>query len=402
MTKVKVTRLFRYLQNTDKRINLLVGGAGSSKSYSTAQHLILNILCQDTDKRILVVRKTRSSLKASCYQLCIDLLNEYQLPYRENKSDLKIEVGTNAMLFTGLDDPEKKKSIEFGNYIWIEEATETNAQDFRQLKLRLRRKSDKQNQMYMTCNPISELHWIKTELVDKKPNNFEIVHSTYHDAEEFLAQEYIDDLEGLKEEDENFYNIYTLGLWGVLRNIIYTNWQVYDTIPTKIMKGSKVLKRTGETTYGIDWGYTAPAAIVAIHWYDQDYFIAEEILHQKGFNTPAIISKIKELPKSQWQKEYFAGTDEPASIDDLHKAGINCKKAQTDVRDGINFCKVHLLGFTKDSTNLIKEAQGYKRKEDKNGDPMEEPVKFMDHGMDAMRYGAYSASKRIRPAIYMT
>jgi len=403
MTDVQVTRVFRWLQQTQKRINLVYGGAGGSKSYSVAQHILLNILCQGKDKRVLVVRKTRSSLKASCWQLCIDLLEEYGIKTVNNKSDLTITRGSNAIMFAGLDDPEKKKSIEFGNYIWIEEATEISADDFRQLKLRLRRKTDTQNQMYLTCNPISALHWIKLQLADKADPRTAICHATYKDAAQFLEQEYIDDLEGLKNEDENFYNVYTLGLWGVLSNIIYTNWQTYDTIPDKVVINGKPIKRINEVTYGLDWGYTAPAALVKLHWYDKNYFLAEEIFYQTKLMTPEILKKIQETTaKSQWEKQHFAGTDEPGSIEELYQGGINIEKAITDVRDGINFCKSRLIGFTKSSTNLIKEATSYKRKEDKDGNVLEEPVKFMDHGMDAMRYGAYTYSKAVKPEILST
>ena len=44
-------------------------------------------------------------------------------------------------------------------------------------------------------------------------------------------------------------------------------------------------------------------------------------------------------------------------------------------------------------SNIIKEAQGYKRKEDKNGIVLEEPVKVFDHSMDAGRYGTFSIGR---------
>ena len=62
----------------------------------------------------------------------------------------------------------------------------------------------------------------------------------------------------------------------------------------------------------------------------------------------------------------------------------------------MNFCKSHITGIT--GENIVKEAQGYKRKEDKDGNVLEEPVKFMDHGMDAGRYGTYSAARNYQSA----
>ena len=49
--------------------------------------------------------------------------------------------------------------------------------------------------------------------------------------------------------------------------------------------------------------------------------------------------------------------------------------------------------FVVDSPNLIKELRTYKWKVDKNNKPLDEPVKFNDDGMDAMRYGFYNGLK---------
>jgi len=364
------------------------------------QHIIFNILLSQKDKRVLIIRKTRTSIRVSTWQLFQDLLIDYGVRFKVNKSLMLITVGSNQVLFAGLDDPEKLKSIEFCNYIWVEEATEITEDDYRQLNLRLRRRTELKNRMWLTCNPISALHWIKLRLVDLKPREFAMDVSTYKDAIEFLDEFYTQSLEDLKHEDPNFYKIYTLGQWGILKNIIYTNWETYDNIPEKVERQSKVLKPTGEVTYGVDWGYTQPHTLVEINWFTSDYFVARELLYASQMTNPDLISQYKTLVEPrQRAREFFAGTDEPASIEDFYKAGFNIQNAETTVRDGINFCKSHLLGFTKDSPDLIKEAQGYKRKEDRQGNVLEEPVKFMDHGMDGMRYGSYTVARRERPNI---
>jgi len=55
--------------------------------------------------------------------------------------------------------------------------------------------------------------------------------------------------------------------------------------------------------------------------------------------------------------------------------------------------KRYKLHIHKDSVNLIKEFQGYKWKEDKNGNILDEPVKFNDHALDAVRYGIFTHLK---------
>jgi len=385
MKIIKTTKIFQWLIENRKRINLLVGGAGSSKSYSLTQFFIKSFY-QDKDTRFLVTRKTTPALRISAYKLFIDLLKEYGWPYKLNKTEMTLQYGSNEILFKGMDDPEKIKSAEF-NKIWMEEATEFTLDDFRQLSLRLRRKTDTINQMYLSCNPISALHWIKTELVDKGLVNLK--HSTYLDNP-FLDEQYIAEIKDLINQDKNYYKIYALGQWGVLENIIYSGWKTFSKVEdregTRYIDGLKV----DDVTYGLDFGYSNPACLVEINWVENN-FIVRELLYQDKLTNAELIERVKKLiPEDKRYREIYADSSEPDRINEFYFAGFNIHKARKDVTTGIDYCKAHMLGVTADSVNGIKELQGYKRREDKDGHVMEEPVKFNDHFCDAMRYGAYS------------
>lgn len=386
--EINLTNAYDFLcENRNIRKVFLIGGANSSKSYSIAQYLILDKFFKEENKKILVLRKTRVDCKDSIYELILEILDELELPYHLNKSDLvisSVDGRRNSFKFTGLDERDKFKSKEY-NYIWMNEATEYAFEDYLELLRRLRRKTDSTNQIICDLNPIDANIWIKTEIVDKPKDNIAIEYFTVEDNP-FAQPEDIAELEELKERDINLYNIYRLSKWGVLKHIIYTDWKAYNSIDEAI----RVLgKKPQEITYGIDWGFAKPAALVKVWWFDGDEVIWEEIIYRRGLTTPQFIELAKErVPEEERQKEFYAGTDEPGSIEQFYWEGFNIHKANTDVRDGINFCKSHLVGLI--GANLIKEAQGYKRKEDKNGNVLEEPVKFMDHGMDAGRYGTYS------------
>ena len=373
MQEIKTTRIFKWLNEADSRINLLVGGAGSSKSYSVAQFLIKKFYEED-NIRILVCRKTTPSLRISAYKLVIDLLKEYGWPYSLNKTEMVLTYGNNEILFKGLDDPEKIKSAEF-NDIWVEEATEITLEDWRQLNLRLRRKG-KNNQMYLTCNPVSALHWVKTELVDKSLVNLH--HSTYKDNP-FLDDVYRQQLEQLINQDINFYKIYALGEWGVLENLIYSGWQVVDE-PEKY----------DDISWGIDWAFNTPSAIIKAYWVDGK-FVWREVFYGGGLTQDELVNRAEELiPVELRRKDLFIDAAEPALIQAFFNRGFNAKSAKKDVQDGISYVKTHLLGIVKDNHNLLKEIQSYSWKQDKNGNVIDEPVKFNDHLMDAGRYATYS------------
>jgi phage terminase large subunit len=62
-------------------------------------------------------------------------------------------------------------------------------------------------------------------------------------------------------------------------------------------------------------------------------------------------------------------------------------KGKNSVKNGIDKIKRHSLYITKDSDDLLREIKFYKWKEDKDGNVLDEPVKFNDHLMDALATG---------------
>lgn len=147
----------------------------------------------------------------------------------------------NKIIFSGLDDVEKLKSIYDISSIWIEEANEVSPEDFRELNRRLRGYqgknqdgSPKYMQTILSFNPVSELSWLKKRFFDDindalilygsdqvavftgNVNDYGtfITHSTYQDNP-FIDEAYAKEMEDLKKYDEDEYNVYALGLWGI-------------------------------------------------------------------------------------------------------------------------------------------------------------------------------------------
>ena len=372
-----------FTDNLNKEVLVSYGGAGSGKSYSTAQHVILRAL-EENNKRILITRKTLPALRVSCLQLMKDLLSEYEIPYELNKSELEMRIGNNQILFKSLDNPEKIKSSEF-NYIWAEEATELTHQDYLQLRLRLRRKNELKNQLIMTLNPIDQFHWIRTQVLDAPGEEIASFQSNYK-MNPFLSKEYIEQLEGLAEVDENYYRIYALGEWGVLQNLIYSNWDVVDKTP----------ETYDEIVYGLDFGYINPTCLVEVRIKENEVW-ARELVYQSHLTNSDLIEIMKD--KIDKGKAIYADSAEPQRIEEIYQAGFNIYPAEKSVKFGIDKVKQYKLHILEDSINLIKEIRSYKWKEDKEGRILEEPVKFNDHAMDAMRYALASLQKTNRPVV---
>lgn len=393
---LKASNVFNWLAKTNKRINFLIGGRDSTKSWSIALHLLINKFFKEENRRILIIRKTRVAVRKSCFQLILDFLHKYDCYKYVNVNRTELEItrkdnSSNSILFTGLDDVDKLKSIEQGNYIWVEEAIDILFREFLNLDILMRRETDGINQMFLSTNPISALSWIKTDIVDK-PDEDTAIHISTIDDNPFASNTDRRRLDRLKDIDLNLYKIFRLSEWGILENIIYGNWKTFNKV--KIDKETKVKtidgKKVDDITYGLDFGYSNPSCLTEINWVEND-FITRELLYQSGLTNTELIERAKKLiPEEDRYREIYADPSEPDRINEFYQAEFNIHKARKDVTAGIDYCKTRMLGITADSINGIKELQSYKRREDKDGNVMEEPVKFNDHFCDSMRYGAYS------------
>lgn len=273
--------------------------------------------------------------------------------------------------FISVDEPIKVRSRR-RNFLWLNEANEFKKEDYRQLSMR----TDKQ--IFMDYNPSDLYHWVYDL---EKEENCVVIHSTYKDNP-FLSPEIIKEIEGYKDKDQNYWRIYGLGLKGLAESLIYTHWEYCDKLPESYDRIS----------YGLDFGYNNPSAIVRVVEKDDDYFW-EEILYQSHLTNQELIGKMKELGITE-NDEIYPDVAEPARIQEIKDAGFNIRETKKDVRPGIDFIKSKKLYIVKRSVNLAKELRSYswKVKDDKI---LDEPVAVNNHLCDAGRYAEYSMNQGI-------
>ena len=381
MRRVEVTRIYEQNLNSVNPVVVNIGGARSSKSYSILQ-LLLQKFVSEEHKEFLIARKTLPSLRLTAYKVFINLLEEYGYHKHcdHNKTNLTVKFKTNTVSFLSVDDPEKIKSSEF-NYVFLEEANEFSYEDFMIIKMRLSAptNNDQPNRIYLSLNPSDEFSWINQRLIHEP--DVQVIHSTYRDNP-FLAPEYLKILTDLEETDPTLFKIYALGEWAQVQNIIYSNYKI-------IMEES--LKYHDEY-YGLDFGYNNPTTLIWIGRHDDGIYV-REVLYQTHLTNQNLIDQLLELEISK-KHPIYADSAEPARIEEIHRAGYNIHPAEKKVSDGIDTVKRHMLHITEDSVNLIKEIRAYKWREDKNGRTLDEPVKFNDHCVDALRYGLYTHLKQ--------
>ena len=213
------TDIFWKIRNSQKRYVIIYGGSSASKSYSMMQHVILKSF-EDTGSW-LIIRKFASDIYNSVYEGIEQIIKDWGLTdqFIIRQSPLRmVNRQTGArIIFKGLDDSEKIKSIFKIKYVYIEEANQISEEDFRELNRRVRGVDG--IQLYLVFNPVVVTHWLKTELFDKPiySNSADFIHATYKDARKFLTENDIIALEVLKEINPNDYKVYTLGEWGAVQ-----------------------------------------------------------------------------------------------------------------------------------------------------------------------------------------
>jgi PBSX family phage terminase large subunit len=226
-----MNRAYYWANESQKRFLVLKGGAGSGKSVFCAQKL-LDRCKRETDDgkfahRFLVIRKVANTRKKSVYKLIKAEIQRQGLSKEWKWYDGELwfkHLPSGAEIITsGLDDPEKIKSIADITGIWVEEATELLLPDFSQLNLRLRGNYPYYKQIILSFNPINKSHWIAEQFDQPKSKGrgaysdgarLDMFLTTYR-HNQFIDAEYKEELEALVDVDENLYRIYVLGEWGI-------------------------------------------------------------------------------------------------------------------------------------------------------------------------------------------
>ena len=101
----------------------------------------------------------------------------------------------------------------------------------------------------------------------------------------------------------------------------------------------------------------------------------------------------------QWERLPVVGDSaEPARLEEFEQAGFEVYPAEKKVTDGIAFVQGFRLHIHPRCVNTLREVQAYRRRTDRNGIILEEPVKWMDHAMDAIRYWVYTFVRKLSMA----
>lgn len=317
--------------------------------------------------------------------------------FKISKTEMLITCQTNGsqIVFAGLDDVEKVKSINPARSvftdIWIEEATEIAYADYKQLDKRLRGISAHFKRMTLSFNPIYREHWIFEEFFDiwdddkrkAESEGLSILKTTYIDNK-FLMPE---DRAALENETDPYYrNVYTLGNWGVLGDVIFRNWSVADLTEMK--------KTADNILYGLDFGFSSdPCGVVKVYFYKPKkiIYILDELC-ESGLTNTMLAGILKGFCNGGY---IVCDSAEPKSIKELQNNGIRAtgaKKGPDSVEHGIQWLQGCTIVVDIKCQQMKNELQLYQWRKDKDGRSMRVPEDRNNHLIDAMRYAMETES----------
>lgn len=393
-TNVFNKKYLPYLQDYSNRYLVFYGSGGSGKSRFIVQRMVVKLLILQ-HRKLLVVRKVDNTLRDSVFQEFKTVLTEWNIVDKciVNKSDMSITFPNgNIILFKGLQDPERIKSISGITDIWIEEASEVNKEDFNQLDLRLRSREQYQ-EIILSYNPVSKDNWVYTMFHKENKLGANVVFTTYKDNR-FLPESYINSLEMLRFTNPTYYKIYALGEFGTLNKVIYNNWERLDLSTKLATLGNKELR------LGCDYGFVSdPTAILLLHYdkVNNNIYIFDEI-YKKEMLTDDIVNSIK---ARGWDKvgKIIGDSAEPRLIREMQIKGIPIRpsvKGKGSILQGITFIQQHSIYVDNKCKNTINELRNYAWVKDKSTlEYINKPVDRYNHALDALRYGVEEFSIKL-------
>ena len=381
-----VPKFYPMLFDYSNRWEVYMGSAGSAKSYFITQKLIIRA-CNEKIK-ILVCRRTGTTIRNTCFSLFKDILTKWKLtPYvkiRESDFNIKFPNGS-EIIFIGLDEETKLLSLNNIGAIFIEEAFEVPKPIVEQLNLRLRGTTPNQ-QIIMAFNPISKNHWLYDFCEVNPPTSFIFNHSTYKDNP-FLNKEYVDELEEMRTRNPAKARIFCDGQWGVdSEGLVLTNWRVEDFDPMALAA------RGLEHRAGMDLGWIDKSAIIDTLYDKENHIIyVFNEFYKSGCQLSELAAALKDM--NLIKSKVYVDAAEPRSIQFFRGEGINaegCAKGKDSVKAGLMFLQDNLIIVHPKCKNFINELENFSYiKSKQTGEWTENTTHEWSHAIDACRY-AYS------------
>ncbi len=253
------------------------------------------------------------------------------------------------------------------------------------------------SKLFVTTNPDSRFHWLKTDFLDKFAD----------DPEEMAAFKFcLDDNPYLTDKYKNALKKEYSGLW--YKRFIEGQWvqaegAVYDFFDRDTHCVNKPPTYAKYYILGCDYGTSNAFAAVLIGfndenrgpkiWVEKEYYWDSKVTGYQKTNAEYGEDLRREFSDYPIRLVYLEPSAKSFEVE-LKRQRWPVRQAKNDVLDGIHCVSNYLsqgdLVICNNCTNLIKEFESYvwDDKSIKLGE--DKPVKQRDHALDALRYAIFT------------
>lgn len=373
----------------------LAGGRGSAKSSFAALAMAAGIMADGAAGREthgIVIRRYGNTLRESAYAQmlwAIDMLGASEA-WKASVSLMTLTYLPTGqrILFRGLDDPMKLKSIKASEgwykYIWYEEAAELDGMEsIRSVNQSLLRGGDSFTVMYAYNPPRSARHWINQHTAIPREDTL-THHSTYRDIPpDWLGEAFLAEAEHLRKVRPAAYAHEYMG------EVTGEGSEVFDNVTLRPMEEEEI-EHFDRIRCGIDWGYAADPFHFAQCHYDgtrRRLYIFGEI-HGVRISNRKAAEMI--LPRAG-RCTVICDSAEPKSIDEMRGYGIRvrgAKKGPDSVEYGVKWLQ-DLEEIVIDPVRCpqtAREFTHYELERDREGNFKGGFPDKNNHSIDAVRY----------------
>jgi PBSX family phage terminase large subunit len=383
------------------------GGRGSTKS-SFISMMIPLLIMSNCQVHAIIFRKVGNTMKNSVWAQMVWAINElgldklFHIP-KTIANPIVYKPTGQQILFMGLDDPNKVKSVKlpFG-YIgitWFEELDQYSGEKEIRKVLQSTMRGGTTFWDFRSFNPpISNLNWANqyaTEALSR--TNTLVTSNDYRDVPlDWLGQAFVDEAEDLKETNPRAYEHEYLGI------PVGTGGNVFENVEPLYMSDDFIA--SFDRIYnGIDWGwYPDPFAFTKCHFDSsrRNLYIFREFRCNKLSNKATYDKLYKELKYLKPDEIVTADSAEPKSISDYKSYGAyGCRPAEKGPDSIVysmkwlqSLCHIYIDPVRCPET--YKEFVEYEYERDKEDEVVSGYPDEANHSIDSVRYGLERLWKR--------
>jgi PBSX family phage terminase large subunit len=362
-----------------KKYKAFIGGVGSGKTYFGSLWATDQTLYKPGDG--MIVAPTYRMLEDVSLRAYLDMLDSLNRPYNHVKRRQCIETDSGITYFRSAEHPDRLRGPNL-SWLWGDEAALWREGVWKVLIGRLRLNDAR---ALLTTTP-SGFNWLYHYWIELANDVYGMITASTRENK-YLDEDFVENLEASYTEE--FAEQEIEGKFVTFEGLVYSEFS-HDQKNGNLREFD--IDPSWQRVRAIDFGYTNPFVCLwgAVDddgrlWIYDEYYQRRRLISEH-----AGVIKDTDRGEFRWTVADWDAQDRA----ELEKAGVPTQKAQKEIMTGIQKVKARLkrqadgmprLIIHQRCVNLLKEFSSY-RWNPKSKGGKEEPIKELDHAMDALRY----------------